>query len=76
MKDEHDLDRRLVGWISAGPNAAPPEVVDRALVETTTIVQMPRGSESHPVRSVVIGTLLALILLTVAVGLAVVLLAS
>ena len=54
MDDDHDLDRRLVGWISAGPNAAPPEVVDRALVETTTVVQMPKGSgESHALRSIV-----------------------
>jgi hypothetical protein len=74
MDDEDDLDRRLVGWISAGPNAAPPEVVDRALVETTTIVQMPKGSESHPLRSIIIGTLLGLILLVAAVGLAVLLL--
>ena len=78
LDDEHDLDRRLFGWISAGPNAAPPEVVDRALVETTTIVQLPKGSGggSNSLRSLVIGTLLALILLILAVGFAVLFLGS
>ena len=78
MDDDEDLDRRLVGWMTTGPSAAPPEVVERALVETTTVVQLPRetgaGGPSSALRSIVIGTLLALIVLTVAVGLAVLLL--
>ena len=80
MEDDRDLDRRLVGWMRTGPNAAPPEVIERALVETTTVVQLPksrgRGSAGagNALRSIVIGTLLALIVLTLTVGLAVLLL--
>lgn len=74
MDEDRDLDRRLVGWMRTGPNAAPPEVIERALVETTTIVQLPRsaaGGASNALRSLVIGTLLGLLVLIVAVGLAV-----
>lgn len=79
MDEDRDLDRRLVGWMRTGPNSAPPEVVERALVETTTIVQLPRGRDdggggANALRSIVIGTLLAVILLVAAVGLAVLLL--
>ena len=74
MDDEHDLDRRLVGWISAGPNEAPREVVDRALVETTTIVQLPKSKGGSTLWPIVIGTLLALIILVVVIGAAVLLL--
>ena len=75
MNEDRDLDRRLAGWMRNGPNAAPREVVDRALIETTTIVQLPkRRGSSDAIRSVVIGTLLGLIVLFLAVGLAVVLL--
>jgi hypothetical protein len=69
--DDHDLDRRVVGWISSGPNAAPPEVVDRALVETTTVVRAPKHGDSGSAITIVIGTLLALIVLAAAVGVAV-----
>jgi hypothetical protein len=74
IDEDRDLDRRLAGWMRNGPNAAPREVVDRALIETTTIVQLPKGGGSHAIRSIVIGTLLALIVLFLAVGLVVVLL--
>jgi len=69
--DDHDLDRRVVGWMSSGPNAAPPEVVDRALIETTTVVQVPKQRDTGSAMSIVIGTLLALIVLAAAVGVAV-----
>ena len=71
MDYDRDLDRRVAGWISDGPNAAPREVVDRALVETTTVVQMPKHRDGNAVTSLIIGTLLALIVLAAAVGIAV-----
>ena len=73
MNEDRDLDRRLAGWMRGGPNAAPPEVIERALVETTTVVQLPRGGRGSPnaLRSLVIGTLVALIILVAVVGLAV-----
>ena len=73
MNEDRDLDRRLAGWMRTGPNAAPREVVERALVETTTVVQLPksRGSSSSALRSLVIGTLVALIILAAVVGVAV-----
>jgi len=77
MGEDRDLDRRVAGWMRTGPNAAPPEVIERALVETTTVVQLPKtsgGGASNALRSIVIGTLLGLLVLIVAVGLAVVLL--
>jgi hypothetical protein len=74
MTEDNELDRRLVGWISSGPNAAPPEVIERALIETTTVVRLPKREPSHIVRSLLVGTLLALIVLIVAVGAAVLLL--
>ena len=74
MTEDNDLDRRLVGWMSSGPNAAPPEVIERALIETTTVVRLPKREPSKVARSLVIGTLLALIVLIVVVGAAVLLL--
>ena len=74
MTEDNELDRRLVGWMSSGPNTAPPEVIERALVETTTVIRLPKREPSHVVRSLLIGTLLALIVLIVAVGAAVLLL--
>ena len=74
MTEDNELDRRVVGWMSSGPNAAPPEVIERALVETTTVVRLPKREPSTVVRSLLIGTLLALIVLIVAVGAAVLLL--
>ena len=74
MDEDRDLDRRLAGWMRTGPNGAPREVIERALVETTTIVQLPKGSgggSSNALRSIVIGTLLGLLLLILAVGFAV-----
>ena len=73
MNEDRDLDRRLAGWMRRGPNAAPPEVIERALVETTTVVQLPKGGggSSNVLRSLVIGTLVALIILVAVVGLAV-----
>ena len=77
--EDRDLDRRLAGWMRTGPNAAPREVIERALVETTTVVQLPkssRGGSSNALRSIVIGTLLGLLLLILAVGFAIFFLAN
>jgi hypothetical protein len=77
MDEDLDLDRRLAGWMRNGPNAAPRDVVERALVETTTVVQVPKrggGSATSALRALVIGTLLGLIVLFLAVGLAVIVL--
>ena len=78
MDEDLDLDRRLVGWMRTGPNAAPAEVIERALVETTTVIQLPKGGggggAANAIRSLVIGTLLGLIVLTFAIGLGLLLL--
>jgi hypothetical protein len=56
---EPDLDRRLVGWMRDGPHGAPPDVVNRALIETTTVVQMPREEDESVLPGILLGTLLA-----------------
>ena len=68
--DDPELDRRLVGWMRAGPIAAPEDVVNRALIETTTVVQERKPKPSGPgtVSGIVIGTLLALIVFVAAVA--------
>ena len=68
MRDP-DLDRRLVGWMREGPYAAPPDVVARALVETTTIVRLPKPRKQSHWRAWLIATALAAIVLVAAVAL-------